>query len=110
MSAHAIDSASGRWTLTRPALERLLAALDPDPQRAALEYERFRTRLIGLLRWWGAVDAADLADRTLDRVARKLEQGADVPGDSLAAYVRGVARMVYVESARDGSRARGLRL
>ena len=88
------------WTLTSEALERLLAAIDPDRDRAAQGYERLRERLSGLLRFWGAEDAESLADATLDRVARKLHEGAHVPGESLSAYVRGVARMVFYESGR----------
>jgi DNA-directed RNA polymerase specialized sigma24 family protein len=82
------------------AFDRLLLALDPDRDRAGLAYERLRARLIGLLEWWGAHHAEELADQTFDRVARKLEQGANVPSESIAAYVRGVARMMFHESRR----------
>jgi DNA-directed RNA polymerase specialized sigma24 family protein len=88
------------WTLTSAAFERLLTALDADRDRAALAYERLRDRLIGLLRWWGALPAEELADETLDRVARKLEEGTEIPDGSLGAYVRGVARMVFHEWTR----------
>src|SRR4051794_39710959 len=44
---------SGRWTLGPDAFERLLAALNPDRERAATAYEQLRYRIIGLLRWWG---------------------------------------------------------
>jgi DNA-directed RNA polymerase specialized sigma24 family protein len=90
------------WRLTPAAFERLLGVLDNDRERAAIAYEQFRTRIAGLLRWWGASNPDDLADQTLDRVARKLEEGATVPPGSVGAYVRGVARMVFYESARDG--------
>src|SRR5579862_1050787 len=88
------------WTLTAQAFDGLLAALDADRDRAASAYERLRERLIGLLRWWGAADAEELADETLDRVARKLEAGAEIPDGSLGAYVRGVGRMVFYEWSR----------
>jgi len=89
-----------RWALTADTFDRLLAALDPDRERAAVAYERLRHRVIGLLRWWGASASEELADETLDRVARKLAEGAPVPEGSLAPYVRGVARMVLYESNR----------
>lgn len=82
------------------AFERLLIALDADRDRAGAAYQRLRGRTAGLLRWWGATDADDLADRTLDRVARKLEEGAVIADGSFAAYVRGVARMIFYESLR----------
>jgi DNA-directed RNA polymerase specialized sigma24 family protein len=90
----------GRWTLGPDAFERLLAALNADRERAAIEYEQLRHRIIGLLRWWGASHPQELADETLDRVAHKLEGGAAIGQAGLGAYVRGVARMVYYESTR----------
>ena len=56
--------------------------------------------LIRFFEWRGAPFPEDHADETLDRVARKLEAGADVPGESLGAYVRGVGRMVFHEWTR----------
>lgn len=93
----------GRWTLGPDAFERLLAALNADRDRAAIEYEQLRHRIIGLLRWWGATRPEELADDTLDRVALKLEEGARIGQGGLGAYVRGVARMVYYESTRQPS-------
>jgi DNA-directed RNA polymerase specialized sigma24 family protein len=89
------------WSLTPRAFDRLLAALDSDRDRAAAAYEQVRYRLIGLLRWWGATQPEDLADETLDRVARKLDDGAEIGAGSIGAYVRGVARMVYYEWTRE---------
>jgi DNA-directed RNA polymerase specialized sigma24 family protein len=91
----------GRWSLTADTFERLLEALDPDRERAAVAYERLRDRTVGLLRWWGSPAAEQLADDTLDRVARKLLEGAQIRPGSLGAYVRGVARLVYYESTRE---------
>jgi DNA-directed RNA polymerase specialized sigma24 family protein len=88
------------WTLTEEAFRRLLAVLDDDHEKAAQAYERLRYRTIGLLQWWGAADAEDLADATFDRVARKLEEGASIGEGSIGAYVRGVARMIFFESRR----------
>ena len=82
------------------AFDRLLSALDADRDRAGEAYEHLRERTAGLLRWWGASDAEDLADLTLDRVARKLEEGATIANGSFGAYVRGVARMIFYESRR----------
>ncbi len=91
------------WRLTKGAFDRLLKTLDRDRERAALAYEDLRERIMGLLQWWGAGRAAELADETLDRVAQKLEEGAVIADGSLGAYVRGVARMVFYESTREPS-------
>jgi RNA polymerase sigma factor (sigma-70 family) len=88
------------WRLTPLAFERLLMALDADRERAAMAYELLRHRIVGLMRWWGALPAEELADQTLDRVARKLEEGATIQEGSFGAYVRGVARMIFYEWIR----------
>ena len=82
------------------AFDRLLTALHADRESAGTAYERLRERTAGLLRWWGAIDAEELADLTLDRVARKLDEGATISEGSFGAYVRGVARMIFYESRR----------
>ena len=98
------------WSLTPAALERLLGALDTDRERAAEAYEQLRTRIVGLQRWWGAPNSEALADITLDRVARKLEEGAEIGEGSFGAYVRGVARMVFHEAVRQEQRVRASEL
>jgi DNA-directed RNA polymerase specialized sigma24 family protein len=89
------------WGLSAEAFQRLLAILDADEDKAAHAYEQLRRRTSGLLQWWGAPVPDDLADRTLDRVARKLEEGAVIANGALGAYVRGVARMVFYEWSRE---------
>lgn len=88
------------WTLDAPSFERLLSALNADRDRAAVAYEQLRERITGLLEWWGARPADELADETLDRVARKLDEGAVIADGVFGAYVRGVARMVFFEWTR----------
>jgi DNA-directed RNA polymerase specialized sigma24 family protein len=65
---------------------------------------------VGLQRWWGAPNSDALADITLDRVARKLEEGAEIGEGSFGAYVRGVARMVFHEAVRQEQRVRASEL
>ena len=88
------------WTLSRTAFDRLLAILDDDRDVAAVAYGQLRQRVVGLHRWGGADDPDGLADLTLDRAARKLQEGASVERGDFGAYVRGVARMVFYEAAR----------
>jgi DNA-directed RNA polymerase specialized sigma24 family protein len=86
--------------LSADGFEQLLRALDHDRDTAAREYSRLRDRIAGLLRWWGAANGDDLADVTLDRVARTLAHGKIVPRTSLTSYVQGVARMIFYEATR----------
>ena len=87
--------------LSATAFDAFLRTLDADRDRAGEAFEALRERVTGLLEWWGTSRATDLADETLDRVARKIEEGARIAEGSLGAYVRGVARMVFYESKRD---------
>ena len=86
--------------LTQSGFERLLQILDDDRDRAAVAYEQLRCRIAGLMQWWGAPNGEDLADVTFDRVAQKLEEGAIIHRHKIAAYARGVARLIFYESSR----------
>jgi len=88
------------WTLSPAAFEGLLSALADNRDAAAAAYGELRQRIVSLFRWWGAADPDGLADRTLDRAARRLQEGASVERGEFGAYVRGVARMVFYEAAR----------
>jgi DNA-directed RNA polymerase specialized sigma24 family protein len=87
-----------QWTLDAEAFENLLASLDPDRERAAERYELVRAKLISFFEYRGASHAEDLADETLDRVARRLEEGVAVPPAELRSYIFGVARNVLREA------------
>lgn len=86
------------------AFQGLLARLAPDTERASHEYEMLRRRLIDFFDWRGTPSPEARADETLDRVARKLQQGVIV--EQVAGYARGVARHVLLESHRSGARER----
>ena len=49
--------------------DRLLARLDPDPGRAAVEFERLRRTLVKFFDWRNAPAPEDAADETLERLA-----------------------------------------
>ena len=88
--------------LTERDLERFLGRLAPDRAAAAAEYVKIRHKLADFFAWRGSCSPEDHADQTLDRIARKLDQGACV--EHLRGYVYGVARHVLLESARDEKR------
>jgi len=87
-----------RASITPLGLARLLERLDPDRDRAAAEYERLRRTLIRFFSWRGTLEPDLCADETIDRLARRLEEGTVV--DDVATYVRGIARMVMLERQR----------
>jgi DNA-directed RNA polymerase specialized sigma24 family protein len=77
---------------------RLLAALHPDPEQAALAYEHLRRALIRFFEWRAAQPADECADVTLERLEQKLSE-ADRIGD-VQAYAYGIARLVSLERLR----------
>jgi DNA-directed RNA polymerase specialized sigma24 family protein len=74
--------------------------------RAEAEFERLRRTLLRFFDWRGASAPDDLADETLDRLARKLQEGTAVA--DLGAFAHGIARLVLHESVRGDARHRGL--
>ena len=91
--------------------DRLLEWLGPDREKAAEKYEGIRLRLIRSYVCGGCGDdAEDLADRTIDRVIRKLEKG-EVPEPYIgekAHYFLGCAAYIRQEHFRapSGSKAK----
>jgi DNA-directed RNA polymerase specialized sigma24 family protein len=63
------------WNLSEKAFSRLLARFNADPTLAGEEYEKLRARLIYFFQRQGCRIPAELSDETIDRIARKLEEG-----------------------------------
>jgi DNA-directed RNA polymerase specialized sigma24 family protein len=94
------STAKGKdWILTREAFDALLGWLDPDSERAAVRYEEIRRRLIRFFTCRQCAPAEELADETLNRVARKVLEGLAYVGET-APYFYGVAHNVYLEYIR----------
>ena len=83
------------FVLTKDALDVLLGRLDADRARAGAKYETLRVGLIRFFEWRGASTPMEHADETLDRVARKLQQGEEIR--DLHTFATGVARFVFME-------------
>jgi DNA-directed RNA polymerase specialized sigma24 family protein len=77
--------------------DRLLGWLDPDPERAAAQYERIRWRLIAILAARGCSVAEELADETIDRVARRVADIERTYVGDRAIYFLGVMNNVHHE-------------
>jgi DNA-directed RNA polymerase specialized sigma24 family protein len=79
-------------------LDLLLTALDPDRERAAEKLLLLRRKLLKFFAWNKAPIPDDLVDETVDRVARRLQEGDTVRHPEFGAYVHGFARIVLRES------------
>jgi len=93
-----------RWVLTPPAFEKLLERLDPSRDLAGEKYERIRGRLVKLFEWRGCPSPEDHADETLNRIARKLEEGEQIL--DVYSYSAGVARRLTLEIIKEQEKAR----
>lgn len=92
------------WTLTGQAFDMLLAFLDPDRDRAGEAYERIREKLQKFFQWRGCARAEECTDRTMNRVARRIEEGATLQVSHPYLYFHGVALNVLKEYWREPSR------
>jgi DNA-directed RNA polymerase specialized sigma24 family protein len=93
-----------RTVVTGEAWDKLLGFLDGSREQAARKYEESRRRLVKLFAWKGLANVEDLADETLDRVARKLAAGEHIRTGEAERYIAGVARLVAFEAARAARR------
>lgn len=84
-----------KWTLTKEAFDRLLAAFDTDADEAGEKYLLMRRNLVRYFEGRGCPFAEDHADEAVNRVARKLAEGEDIL--DLNRYSYGVARLLLLE-------------
>lgn len=61
-----------------------------------------RVKLVRYFEWRSCTLAEDLADETLNRVARRIDEGQNI--FNLPAYFSTVARLVFMESVRERER------
>jgi DNA-directed RNA polymerase specialized sigma24 family protein len=85
--------------LTPEAFTKLLAILDPDPEIAGGKYEELRRQLIKFFEWRGALFQDELADETLNRLARKIDEGEEIEKNVIALSL-GIARFVFLETLK----------
>ena len=86
-----------KWTLTQDSFNKLLLRLGSNLEDAGLEYERIRGRLIKYFEWQKCSDPEELADETINRVARGIESGKEIWASNPISFFYGVARNVARE-------------
>jgi DNA-directed RNA polymerase specialized sigma24 family protein len=90
------------WELNEEAFLQLLARLNSDPELAGESYEKLRAGLIYFFERKGCLIPAELADETVNRMARKIEEGQEI-GD-IFRFSYGVAKYVLLEYWHDHRR------
>jgi DNA-directed RNA polymerase specialized sigma24 family protein len=83
--------------LRQEEFDRLLSWLDSDPERAGLVYEKIRWRLVAILASRGCHCPEELADETIDRVARRVADIQEQYSGDKAIYFLGVMNNVHHE-------------
>jgi DNA-directed RNA polymerase specialized sigma24 family protein len=94
------------WVLTQEALDRLLLRLDPDRDAAGERYLQIREKLCKFFQWRGCTTPDEFADRTIDRVARRLEGGEEIRAGDAYLFFHGVAINVLREFWKHAQRVR----
>lgn len=102
--AQSRKASSAKWTFDQTAWEKLLACLDADTERAAEKYVALRGRLAKFFECRGCSSTLDLADETINRVARRLSEGETIRAADATAYFYGVARYVMREDQESRKR------
>jgi DNA-directed RNA polymerase specialized sigma24 family protein len=103
LSAHKVELKKDR-KLTQSAFERLLSWLDQGGDSGGHKYLEMRQRLAAYFDRKNCATPDELADETLNRVARRLEEEGVTVSDAPARYCYIVARHVFLESLRGAGR------
>jgi DNA-directed RNA polymerase specialized sigma24 family protein len=88
------------WTLNPQAFRQFLNWLDEGVDSGGERYLEMRRRLERYFDRRNCSPPDDLADQTLNRVARKLEEKGEIVGASPAHYCYIVAKFVFLEFGR----------
>ena len=97
------------WTLTPPAFDRLLKWLDEGADSEGRKYLEMRQRLVAYFDRKNCWAPDELADETLNRVARRLEEENLTDSETpVAKYCYIVARFVFMEYLRGEQKNRVL--
>src|SRR5215813_1194376 len=96
------------WDLSEQAFARLLAWLDEGTDSRGERYLEIRRRLVLYFDRKNCLSPDELADETLNRVARRLEEETAIITDAPAHYCYIVARFVLLEALRKRRQERSL--
>ena len=88
------------WAITSSAFARLLEWLDEGKNSDGRNYLEMRQRLVAYFDRKNCLTPDELADETLNRVARRLEEEGKIESETPAKYCYITAKFVFMESLR----------
>ena len=88
------------WTISSSAFHRLLVWLDEGKSSDGQNYLEMRERLVAYFDRKNCLQPNDLADETLNRVARRIEEEGTIETETPAKYCYITARFVFMEALR----------
>ncbi len=83
--------------LTQNNFDSMLDWLDSNRSQAGEKYEAIRHGLIEIFNYRGCVGSEDLADETIDRVAKRIKEIKDTYVGDPSRYFYGVGKKVHME-------------
>jgi len=92
----------GDWTPSEESFKGFLIWLDQGTDTEGRSYLEMRERLVTYFDRKNCSSPDELADETLNRVTRRLEEEGDIESEAPAKYCYTVARYVFLESLRSG--------
>ncbi len=92
------------WALTQSAFHQLLAWIDEGADSGGEKYLETRRRLVSYFDRKNCLAPDDLADETLNRVARRLEEEGSITDTTPAHYCYITAKFVFLEYLRRNER------
>src|SRR5207249_6210481 len=88
------------WVLTQDGFSRFLSWLENGRNSDGRAYVEIREKLVTYFDRKNCLSPDDLADETLNRVARRLEEEGSITTETPAKYCYTVARFVFLEHLR----------
>ena len=95
-----LERQNKKWELNQESFESLLRWLHSDREQAGKRYEQIRSRLIKIFGSRGCAEPEALADETINRVAKRVEEISQTYEGDPALYFYGVANKIYMEQLR----------
>lgn len=103
LESHAKTRKHSQYAPTKAAFRNFLNWLDSGSESDGRSYLEMRRRLVAYFDRKNCASPDDLADETLSRVSRRLDEEGFIETETPAKYCYIVARYVFLEYLRDGS-------